>query len=65
MVYHAILPTNSWESVAEVKDFLHNKCTKITWYNRGAPLYPLSGHVLAKSNLYVQIQCPGFLSKVL
>lgn len=36
---------------------------KATWCNRGASLRPLSGHVLANSNLYVQMQCPCFLSK--
>lgn len=28
MVYCTILPTNPWESVAEVKDFLHDRCTQ-------------------------------------
>lgn len=36
---------------------------KATWRNRGTPLCPLSGHVLAKSSLYVQMQRPCFLSK--
>lgn len=28
VLYHTILPTNAQGSVAEAKDFLHNKCTQ-------------------------------------